>query len=422
VVRTPSGGTHYYFQHPGQTVPCVPDLLPGLDLKGDGGYVLIPPSSLNGRSYEVVIDEPPAPMPAWLRDLLQQRTSGNGRRTLPATEIEALLQGVEEGRRDVTATRLAGHFLARGLPEPEVRELLLAWNLRNRPPLPPAAIAKCVTSIARREAQKSAAHARPLRPTSCEDLPEDGYLGIAADFAALYATHTEAPRAFLYFAFLTYLGSLVAHRVTLHAEVQPSPRLYTVCLGPSADGRKSSALEHTDRFFRETIAHFGESIHYGLGSAEGLARHFEREPGQPPRPLLVHLDELRVLVDKARPEGSIILPMLATLFERTVFDNTTRTHTIHVRDAYLSLIAACTAETYTAIWTSAFLDIGFTNRLWLVVGAPEQRVALPASVPAHLRRAVAADLGALLARIDRAAGSGQLALRVDEDAAQAWQA
>jgi hypothetical protein len=272
------------------------------------------------------------------------------------------------------------------------------------------------------ELRTLADQARPWLPPSQEGLPEAGYIGIAADFAGLYADCTEAPRPFLYFTFLTYLGSLIAHRVTLHSELRPSPRLYTVCLGPSADGRKSSALDHTDRFVRETIAHFGDHVHYGLGSAEGLARRFEREPAQPPRPLLVHLDELRVLVDKARPEGSIILPMLATLFERNMFDNTTKTHKISVRDAHLSMVAACTAETYAAIWTPAFLDIGFTNRLWLVTGRPERRVALPEPIPVDLRRAVATDLGDLLSRIDHAAGSGQLALRLDEDAAQAWQA
>ncbi|MBM3501672.1 MAG: DUF3987 domain-containing protein, partial [Armatimonadetes bacterium] len=273
------------------------------------------------------------------------------------------------------------------------------------------------------ELRTLADHARPWHPASREGMPEEGYIGTAADFAELYAHHTEAPRSFLYITFLTYLGSLFAHRVTLHSELRPSPRLYAVCLGPSADGRKSSALDHTDRFYRDTIANFGDHVHYGLGSAEGLARRLGRdEDTKQVRPLIVHLDELRVLVDKARPEGSIILPMLATLFERHMFDNTTKTHTITVRDGYVSLVAACTAETYAAIWTPAFLDIGFTNRLWLVAGGSERRIALPQPVPDYHRQAIKSDLGDLLARVDRAAGSGHLTLRLDEEAAQVWDA
>ncbi len=154
VIRTPSGGAHFYFQHPGTPVPCVPDLLPGVDLKGDGGYVLVPPSSINGRAYEVAVDEPPASAPRWLLDLLQQRASRNGAGRLDETELTVLLRGVPEGQRDATATRLAGHYLAKGLPEAEVRELLLAWNVRNRPPLDPGTISKCVASVARSEGRK----------------------------------------------------------------------------------------------------------------------------------------------------------------------------------------------------------------------------------------------------------------------------
>lgn len=255
-----------------------------------------------------------------------------------------------------------------------------------------------------------------------ESIPDDAYLGVAADFAALYAEYTEAPRPFLYFTFLAYLGTLTAHRVTLNSELRPSPRLYVVCLGPSSETRKSSSLDHVDRFFRQSISCVTDFIHYGLGSAEGLAKKLGRDDHTgAARSMLLHLDELRVLVDKARPEGSIILPMLATLFERTVFDNTTKTHTVTVRDGYLSLVAACTAETYAAIWTPAFLDIGFTNRLWLVTGGSDRRIALPAPIPERLRSALTHDLGTLLERINQVAGTGTLTLRIEDEAARNWQ-
>jgi hypothetical protein len=271
------------------------------------------------------------------------------------------------------------------------------------------------------ELQRLTDGARPWRPASEIGLPEEGYVGIAAGFADLYATHTESPRSFLYFDFLTYLGALISPRVTLHSELRPQPRLYTVNLGASSDTRKSTSLDHTDRFFRDAIQDFGEYVHYGLGSGEALGRRLGRDDRGNIKSLLAHLDELRLLTDKARAEGSIILPMLATLFERNVFDNSSLTHTICVRDGYLSLVAASTVETYAAIWTPAFLNIGFTNRLWLVVGEPEGRHALPVPVPVDLRQALIRDLGDLLARIDHAAESEPLALRLNGDAMQAWE-
>src|SRR5687768_7473984 len=44
-VKTPRGGSHYWFRHPGGTVANSASTLgPCLDIRGDGGYVVAPPS------------------------------------------------------------------------------------------------------------------------------------------------------------------------------------------------------------------------------------------------------------------------------------------------------------------------------------------------------------------------------------------
>ena len=70
-VRTGSGGWHLYFAHPGTVVRNSAGRLgPGLDVRGDGGYVIAPPSRhASGHSYRWEID--PAtlpPLPDWLRE------------------------------------------------------------------------------------------------------------------------------------------------------------------------------------------------------------------------------------------------------------------------------------------------------------------------------------------------------------------
>ncbi|MFD2766414.1 bifunctional DNA primase/polymerase [Micromonospora eburnea] len=57
-VITGSGGLHLYYRHPGTPVPCSQGkpgqgLGPGIDVKGDGGYVVLPPSvhPRTGRPY-----------------------------------------------------------------------------------------------------------------------------------------------------------------------------------------------------------------------------------------------------------------------------------------------------------------------------------------------------------------------------------
>jgi hypothetical protein len=57
LVRTPSGGAHLYFAGTAQRGGSLRG--EHLDFKARGGYVLLPPSVVGGRRYEVIADRPP---------------------------------------------------------------------------------------------------------------------------------------------------------------------------------------------------------------------------------------------------------------------------------------------------------------------------------------------------------------------------
>ena len=67
-VRTPRGGEHRYFMRPGQTVKnSASKLGVGIDIRGDGGYVIVPPSvNADGVPYAWIRDSEPALAPDWL--------------------------------------------------------------------------------------------------------------------------------------------------------------------------------------------------------------------------------------------------------------------------------------------------------------------------------------------------------------------
>lgn len=73
-VHTGGGGRHLYFAHPGGTVRNSAGALgPGLDMRGDGGYALAPPSRhVTGDTYQWLAADPTAPLPAWLLKLLER--------------------------------------------------------------------------------------------------------------------------------------------------------------------------------------------------------------------------------------------------------------------------------------------------------------------------------------------------------------
>ena len=152
---TGSGGRHLYFRHPGGVVPNRAGLAPGIDLRGDGGLVVAPPSvHPSGKRYSWEVSHHPddvalAAMPLWLLD----RVSSPGH---PRAYWRSLVQeGVAEGVRNTTIASLAGHLLRHGVDVTVALELLLCWNrVKCRPPLPDEEVAQVVESIGRLHARE----------------------------------------------------------------------------------------------------------------------------------------------------------------------------------------------------------------------------------------------------------------------------
>jgi len=70
-VATPNAGRHLYFVAPGMSLGNRAGLRPGLDVRGDGGYVVAPPSRLDGvpKPYTTVNIATLAPCPSWIHSL-----------------------------------------------------------------------------------------------------------------------------------------------------------------------------------------------------------------------------------------------------------------------------------------------------------------------------------------------------------------
>jgi hypothetical protein len=149
---TGGGGRHLYFAHPGGSIPNKVALAPGIDLRGDGGLVVAPPSlHASGRRYAWQAsrrpgDVPLAPMPPWLPALPRGDASHPGH---PLAHWRALVRrGVAEGERNDTIASLTGHLLWHEVDPEVVLELLLCWNrVRCRPPLDDDEVARTVESI-----------------------------------------------------------------------------------------------------------------------------------------------------------------------------------------------------------------------------------------------------------------------------------
>lgn len=138
---TGGGGWHYYFQYEGGILNSA-NIKPGIDVRGQGGYVVAPPSShVSGKNYEWI--NPPndvnsfAKLPdfvkEWIHTQKEPKKSLNGK-----NRVSNLLKGVEEGQRNESAASVVGKLLKRFKEdewEDEVWPFFQAWNKQNNPPL-----------------------------------------------------------------------------------------------------------------------------------------------------------------------------------------------------------------------------------------------------------------------------------------------
>ncbi len=132
--ETWSGGAQYVFAYAPGVRNSAGKLGEGLDVRGDGGYIVVPPSivSEDGRTGEYVwepyagLDDTPfSPMPEWMIARLTVIASA-GRKN-EANWADDVVDGVSPGKRDDTAWRLIKRYVFKGLSEKEVLGYMLAW-------------------------------------------------------------------------------------------------------------------------------------------------------------------------------------------------------------------------------------------------------------------------------------------------------
>lgn len=151
ISRTGTGGQHIYFKHPGVEIRnSAGKLGPGLDVRGDGGYVVAPPSiHPNGNRYEWIAKPshtPLADMPEWMIELLQEKQ---------AAEVAPKVEGkIIAGHRNDTLFRMAGSMRRKDFNEDAIYAALIIYNRENcAPPLTDGEVLLIAKSATRYEPQ-----------------------------------------------------------------------------------------------------------------------------------------------------------------------------------------------------------------------------------------------------------------------------
>lgn len=150
-------GHHFYYKHPGHEVRNGAGVLDKVDIRGDGGFVVAPPSTHeSGVKYGWVL---PISSVADLADLQEWAANHDVKRSIQTKERKQnIWTGVPEGGRHDAATRLVGKLLHQ-TPRHDWDEIVwsmaVAWNKNNMPPLESTELRGIYEGLAKKELGKN---------------------------------------------------------------------------------------------------------------------------------------------------------------------------------------------------------------------------------------------------------------------------
>lgn len=101
-VRTPRSGYHLYYEGTGRT--SAGKLAAHVDTRSIGGYVLVPPSCVDGKLYNLESDSDYAPLPAWVAEAL----------TVADAPIKAAVEEKDLPGNIERATKILKRYVERG--------------------------------------------------------------------------------------------------------------------------------------------------------------------------------------------------------------------------------------------------------------------------------------------------------------------
>lgn len=417
-VQTGGGGRHFYFRYPeGLSLGNKVSLLPGIDIRGEGGYVVAPPSQhASGQRYrwEAPADTPIADAPTWLlkgiadpKSLAVTKptavTSGTILRVkAPSTDL-ADDPGAPEGQRHARLCQLVGVHLARGEDHDAVEVAALAWGEKCDPPMDDSEIIRTVKSLAAKHRDQRTAgrvvavpddvDATPLpEPPPWPELHPDALHGLAGEIVRTLEPHTEADPVGMLGSLLILVGNCIGRQPSFLVEGDHHHvNLFGVLVGESSRGRKGTSMGRVMTLLEGVDDHWLTNCSAaGLSSGEGLIwavrdpierttptkekgvitgyQTVKDDPGVEDKRLLVIESEFAQALRVLRREGNTLSAIIRQAWDKGSLRALTKNNAAQATDTHISILGHITKPELTKYLDDTDCFNGFANRfLWLLV-------------------------------------------------------
>jgi putative DNA primase/helicase len=217
--RSGGGGLHIYFLSPDYQLKNRVGLLPGLDIRGDDGYIVAPPSvHSSGQKYTWIMEGPLEPLPEWLFELVNAPKNLINESAKPADAIKP-------GRRNHTLASIAGLLRSHGLELDKISKGIHALNKALcEPCLPDEEVTKIASSISRYEKPEPWPMAKPLPITNNEaqELTADYLPACLREWLLDVSERMQIPLEFIAVPAIVAAASLVGRKLAIRPDSRDS--------------------------------------------------------------------------------------------------------------------------------------------------------------------------------------------------------
>ncbi|MEZ5277106.1 MAG: bifunctional DNA primase/polymerase [Opitutaceae bacterium] len=453
-IKTPSGGRHLYFNYPGTKVgsrtncPC-----DGVDIRGDGGYIITPPSRCRDSDYIITRDIVAVDLPDWFVNLVadeprMQAVASRSKyiakspddRQETANRIEAALKLVPPDDRDTWIKMgMAIHSFdpeglgfglwdgwSKGCPEKynsdEMDRIWKSFSEDRSPSLGLGSLfakAKANGWIPVPRKTNVESDDESLEESQSKDtddwpapLSDDAYIGLAGRIARTFEPHTEAALEALLLQFLVSFGNMIGRgpHFKVGADRHGSNE-FLVLVGPSGTGRKGSSLGYV-RALMKAVAPIwvDERIMEGLSSGEGLTyairdaeyglkdgQEVMIDKGVMDKRLLVIEPEFASVLKAIERAGNTLSAVVRKLWDQGSVRSMTKNSPLKATDAHVSIIGHITQDEVVESMKRTELANGFANRYIFACVRRTKFLPFPGTPSAEVFEGIVTDLKSVVA-------------------------
>ncbi|MBX9790029.1 MAG: bifunctional DNA primase/polymerase [Pirellulales bacterium] len=407
MVETGGGGRHYFFSCPAETsIGNRAAIVQGIDVRGEGGYVVAPPSlHASGSQYRWATpdDTPLAQVPYWLLELLAKPRTPSNNGAVVSTKLLTVPHdlvsdpGTPEGQRHTRLCQLVGVHLARGEAAEDVLALALAWSERCQPPIDFADVHRVVNDLSAMKPLAADEHDEAIESIPLPEarawpaLGNDALHGLAGEVVRTIEPHTEADAVAILVSLLVSVGNYVGRRAWYRVEGdRHHANLFACLVGDSSKARKGTSLGRTLTLWDDRNEWKEKRIVNGLSSGEGLKwavrdaieatepvkekgkvvgyQNVIKDPGVDDKRLLVVESEFAQVLKVAQREGNTVSPVLRQAWDSGTLRTLTRNDPAVATDAHISVLGHITRHELERLLSATDCSNGFANRfLWVAV-------------------------------------------------------